>query len=323
MAHPWSGARFTRKGVKHWYATDKDGTTVDFFEFDSLANPNLRFGIYDQDEDDATPGDNRVLFWDKDGAKATVQLNNQLPGQVLVLSNGAFFGYDKKTEVSDAFHLSPVVLRGKALYTKFNHRWTFGVKYVDGKPQWNVFFKPNQAQLEKSFDFAAGSVQCLVKDGKPLPVEPFPAPGQPFKQQPVPSTPLEAGHIPGFDHMLSCRISLAWSRDGRYLYWLAIKEQDDEGSSIMAVNERRYQPGGWTVADVQRFWLSKGVWAAINSDAGDAMQMTFARPGGGYTYLPPEFVARNTMRQNLDDQLKGAPQQGGALMYYYVYEKRN
>lgn len=316
---PGAKSEGIRTGVTHWFATDPaDGTTVDFFDFDFQTNPKLRWEIADQDADDDKPRDNRVYFWPRDAAVMTRQLNAQKKGPVLAAWNGAFFGYDRKNP-GYAFHLAPVVLNGKVLYNTSNHRWTFGVKYTGDGPQWKVFFKPGRPLLAKEFDWAAGSVQCLVKEGQPLKLEPFPKAWQGFKRQPVPSTPEEAGHIPGFDHMRSTRASIGWSEDSQHLYLLYIKEPDTEGGSIRDVAEHRLNTGGWMVSDLQRFWLSQGAWCAINSDAGDAGQLAFRSTGGSYTYLPPRTVSEK-LRINLDKNLTGAPKTGGALMYFFVRE---
>src|SRR5690242_3790295 len=45
-------------GIVHWRDESSiDGTTLDLMEFDFVANPRLHLELYDQDQDDATPGD--------------------------------------------------------------------------------------------------------------------------------------------------------------------------------------------------------------------------------------------------------------------------
>ncbi|HEX8833536.1 MAG TPA: DUF5693 family protein, partial [Abditibacteriaceae bacterium] len=72
---PWPHA--TREelstGVTHWFdKSARDGTTLDLLEFDFARDPRLRFGLYDRDEDDAKPFDNRVKYWDE-GLAPTVE----------------------------------------------------------------------------------------------------------------------------------------------------------------------------------------------------------------------------------------------------------
>jgi hypothetical protein len=91
-----------------------------------------------------------------------------------------------------------------------------------------------------------------------------------LSKQPVASTPQEVGHVPIFDHMRTSRAAVAWSRDSRKLWVLWVKEPDSEGGSAVAMRRGLPVGGGWTVPDLQRFWLSmksQGVFNAINSDA--------------------------------------------------------
>lgn len=326
---PGAKTESLQRGVTHTLARDADGTQIDFFDFDFAQNPKLRWEIFDQDEDDATPFDNRVLYWDRNVARAAKELNAAGRGPVVAAWNGAFFGYNRKGGKEEAFHVSPVVLRGKVHFNTANHRWTFGVKNTPSGPVWKVFWKPSRAILEKEFDFAAGSVQCLIKDGQPLKTEPFPPVGGTFRPQPVPSSPQEVGHIPKFDHMRTCRASLAWSRDNKHLYLLTVKEPDSEGASSAALSlsvrgvtlpQGMSLAGGWTVPDVQRFWQSKGVWGAVNSDAGNVLQLVFRHPKGNYTFVPPK-QSSGAMRVETDAKWNGATQGGGAIMYFVVREK--
>lgn len=316
-------------GITHWTSQGNDGTTIDFLDFDFGANPKLRWEIFDQDEDDEKPLDNHVYYWNRNVARATKELNVKGSVPVLAAWNGAFFGYNNKTKGEDAFHVSPVVLRGKSYFNGVNHRWTFGVKNTAQGPVWKVFYKPTRQQREREFDFAAGSVQCLVRNGKPLKVEPFPVTINDIKPQPVPSSPQEAGHIPLFDHMRTCRASLGWSRDNRHLYLLTVKEPDNEGSSSAALTlslRGATLPGGmtlgggWTTADVQRFWISKGVWGAINSDAGSVLQLVYRKPNSLYTFVPPRQET-TIQRINCGPNWYGAVSGGGAMMYFLVREQ--
>lgn len=329
---PWSRAttRTLVKGVTQTSKVAADGTLLDLFDFDFGMNPRLRWEIFDQDEDDAHPLDNRVLYWERNVARATKELNAKGRGPVIVAWNGAFFGYDPKTAAEDAFHVSPVVLRGKVLFNFAQHRWTFGIKNTPSGPVWKTFFKPNRATMGREFDYAAGSVQCLIKDGQPLKVEPFPPVGGQFKSQPVPSTAQDAGHIPYFDHMRTCRASIGWSRDNKHLYFLAVKEPDAEGASSLALSFAvRGNPlptgttlgGGWTVPDVQQFWKAKGVWGAINSDAGGVLQWVARQPNGtGWEMVPPR-QGNGALKLKVAPNWNGAVAGGGSMMYFFVRQE--
>jgi hypothetical protein len=321
---PWPKAKkdSPARGVTHWIdKSSLDGTVCELIEFDFKANPKLRFALFDQDSDDQKPWDNHCLFWPRGAAQMTRQLN-KTEGRIIALWNGLFYGYHggSKWAKQNAFHVSPVVINGQVHNWGANHRWSFGVKYQKGKPTFKTFHKPSVETYKREYDFGGGSAQCLVKDGKPLKLQPF---GLPPIKQPVPSTPQEAGHIPDFDHMRSCRASIGWSKDSSKLYLLFIKEPDSESASIIAVRRGNFFGvslwGGWTVADVQRFWLQKGVWNAINSDAGDVAQLALLRPDKNYD-LVPSRQGSSKMRLKFKPDFTGAPD-GGALMYFYVVEK--
>lgn len=235
--------------------------------------------------------------------------------------NGLFFGYrdGSANPKGHAFQLSPVVINRKFHSTNLHFRWTFGGEYSNGAPTFKVAHLPSQKTLE-SFDWAAGSVQCLVLDGKPLRLQPFPRKGDAPIKQPVASTPQNVGHIPIFDHMQTCRASIAWSRDDRKLWVLWVKEPDSEISSAIAMRHGAPTSGGWTVADLQRFWMSMksaGVDSAVNSDAGDVFQATLLRADSNYDLIPPGWAARAYLKKTFAPDFKNAPQ-GSALMYFYV-----
>lgn len=332
ISWPWPKAsRSTpHPGVTHWLAKAKDGTTADLLCFDFAANPNLRLELYAQDEDDTKPFDNVVKFWPMGVGQATQHLNKRLQtsksGQVVAAWNGPFFGYYRSAPIPDetAFHLAPVVLRGKVFHNTGNHRWTFGVRYQNGQPVFKTFHLPGQPLLEKEFDYASGTVQCLIKDGKPLKLEPFPKGKDDFRKAPVKSTPQEVGHIPYFDHAKFARVSLAWSQDNKQLYMLLIKELDSESASIDALQRGVAYPGGWLVSDIQRFWLSMmkqgKIWNAINNDAGDVAQMTLRQADGRYLLVSPRGDHPKFDRRVFTPEFKDVPQ-GGALMYFYVSDK--
>jgi hypothetical protein len=182
---------------------------------------------------------------------------------------------------------------------------------------------PARAVLEKEFNFAAGSVQCLLLNGKALKVEPFPRNNQLVPKPPIASTASDAGHIPLFDHMKSCRVSWAWTNDHRHFYLLLVQEPDTEGASILALL-RGVPPGaaagkgGWMVSDAQRFWQALGVPNAVNSDAGGAAQLTYRLPDGNYELVAPRAGA-NPRRLVFTPEFANAPP-GGALMYFYIRE---
>ncbi len=327
---PWpkSQKEAPHKGVTHWTARARDNTSVHLIEFDFARNPALRFELYSQDEDDDKPFDNVVKFWPMGVGQATSKLNARFRaakmGTVVAAWNGPFFGYYRSAPIplETAFHLAPIVLRGETHFNTRNHRWTMGVQYIDNKPVFKVFHLPGRALLDREFDFASGTLQCLIKDGKALKTEPFPM-GPNFRKQPVASTPSEVGHIPYFDHAKFSRASLAWSRDNSRLYLLLVREpnSDSEGASIDRLQKWQAQSGGWNVPDLQRFWVSMRkqgrVWNAINSDAGDVAQLAYLLPSHEYSLISPQGDNPPFEQRTFKPDFPNAPQ-GGSLSYFYV-----
>ncbi|MDQ3814028.1 MAG: hypothetical protein M3347_08755, partial [Armatimonadota bacterium] len=299
-------------------------TTVDLLHFDFQANPDLRLEIFDQDEDDAARFDNVVDYNTRGVGHITRLLNTRFRatrrGSVVAAWNGVFFGYYHRDKEGLGFHVAPVVLRGQVYYTKINRRWTFGVQYRDARPVFKVLHLPDRATLAREFDFAAASAQCLIQNGKPLKIQPYPASAAKILKAPVPSTPQEIGHVPIFDHMQTSRVSWAWSRDNRQLYLIVVKEPDNEMASILAFRHNQPQAGGWTVPDLQRFWQAmvraNTVWNAVNSDAGGVAQLAYRLPDGKYALLPG-----TPQRLVFTPNFKNAPS-GGSIMFFYVRDAK-
>ncbi len=317
---PFPNAKFNipRLGVKHyWTVSSTDGTAIELFDYDFSENPQLHLQIYDQDEDDETPLDNSVHYWNMGVLQAINHLHQAKKGTVIAAWNGLFFDLNGQGSSAIGSHLTPVVINGELRYPQLpTYRWTFGVKYpTDGYPQFSVKFMPSATELTRSFDYCSGAAQCVIKDGKPLKLEPYPASGQNIPK-PHGATPAEAGYIPMVDHMKVSRTSLGWSKDNRHLYMLFVKAPGTETESALSLRHGEPYSGGWTLADVQRFWISKGVWCAINSDGGGPAQLAYLRKDGSYTVIPPRWSANNT-RLTMKPDATNAPR-GGSLMYFYV-----
>src|SRR5262249_16669731 len=134
--------------------------------------------------------------------------------------------------------------------------------------------------MQREFTTAAGGAECLIREGQPLHLHPYPRPDDPAPKQPVPSTPDEAGYIPDIDHLKTSRVSMGWSKDSQQFYLLFVMEPDDENTSIAQYRSRAIQTGGWMVADEQQFWQKFGVWGAVNSDGGNAAQLAELQTSG-------------------------------------------
>lgn len=317
---PWPHAEpeTLHPGVTHWLTTTSDGTTVDLLEFDFAANPALRLELYDQDEDDAVPFDNQVMFYANAVGQVTRHLNELGRGPVLAAWNGLYFAVDDYTPDGLAHHIAPIVLNGEVYHLVGNHRWTFGVQYADGRPRFKTLLLPDKATLAHEFTYAAAGAQCLIKDGQPLAMPAYPARGERIPAKSPRPTEGEAGYIPQLEFLRTSRTSMGWSADSQQLYLMEVKEPDREGVSIGAFMLRIPLMGGWTVADRQAFWVSFGVVGAVSVDGGDVMEMVYRRGDGRYVMLPPRLGSR-AMRLEFDGWFEGAPE-GGTMMYFYVRE---
>ena len=321
-AWPWPHAvrDVPHPGVTHWLdRSSPDGTTCELLDFDFAANPHLRLEIYDQDEDDDKPFDDKTLYWARGVGQATAHLTRLGRGPVLAAWNGLFFNTGAGFAGPQAVgrHVAPVVLNGQVRENVGLIRWAFGVKYdAQGHPTFRALHEPDRATLGRAFSYAAEGAQCLIQAGQPLKLQPYPQPTDPATPVPVPSTPAEAGFIPGVDHMQTSRTSMAWSRDNRHFYLLIVKTPAPEGTSIVALRQGKALGGGWMVSDEQRFWQSFGAWGAVNIDGGDVTQLTLLRADGRYDLVPPHW-ADNRQRATYSSAFLGAPA-GGTMMYFYV-----
>ena len=105
---------------------------LDLFEFDFRRNPHLEFLLFDQDQDDEHPFDDRAAFWERGVATVTEKLNEEGGGAVIAATNGLFFGYNRTGPGGVASHVAPVVVGGVPHFERgANPRWTFGV--VNGR----------------------------------------------------------------------------------------------------------------------------------------------------------------------------------------------
>lgn len=317
---PWPHAQVDNPhpGVTHWIdRSSPDKTIVELLDFDFTENPHLRLELYDQDEDDGTPFDNNTEVDSRGVGHATRHLNDIGRGKVIAVWNGLFFNAGRHNL---AQHVAPVVLNGKGYYNVGLVRWAFGVKYNKSAPSFKVLRLPAYRTLVSQYDFAAEGASCLVLNGRPLPLEPFPKLGEesfPPSKRPGPD---ESGFVRKVDHLRTSRTSMAWSKDNQHLYLLIVKEPDSEGRSYQALKYRLQSTGGFTVADEQRFWQQFGAWGAVNVDGGDITQMTMLRPDGNYDLVPARCTA--SMRLTLSPELKNAPREG-SIMYFYVRDEES
>ena len=315
---PWKNAQEETplKGVTRvWIEKAEDGSSLDLYTFDFKDNPNLSFGMYDQDEDDAAPFDNKADFFDRNAADIARHITDQKRGKVVALWNGLFHGYDRlakdKPVEGWGTHIGPNVINNRARFNFGSHRWAFGVKNTKLGQRFVVLNQPTMMEMETQMTFGAIGAQCLIRKGKPL------------KLASSGKTPSinEAGEITGVDDWRTSRTSMAWSNDHRYLHLLLVNEPDNEPMSRRAA---RLGPepgdGGWKLGDLQRFWVSFGAENAINSDGGFVTQLVHLRPDASYSFLPPRWTSVN-QRVTLGPNFTGGPKGGGTLMSFYIVEK--
>lgn len=310
------------RGVTRWFTEGADGSTLELFRFDFAGNPRLRFELYDQDEDDAVPFDNRADYYPRGIGAITKHLIEKKTGRILAAWNGPFFGYDRRQNPPHglAHHVGPVFLDGHMRFNVGRPRWCFGVKNGKFVVLHSEDLKPGDTRL----DFGAAGLQCLMKDGMAMKLQPARSPDDPPLRQPVPCGPNEAGCIPNADFMRTSRMSLAWTKDSGQLYLLAVNEPDTELASKLAVRRFEAFGAGFTLDDVQRFWLSFNrtipIWGAVNSDGGSVAQLAYLRGTDEKYEVMPARIAAANWRLSFAPDFEGAPG-GGTLMTFYVREK--
>ena len=235
-------------GVTHWLDTSSpDGASLDFFDFDLKANPHLRFAIYDQDQDDAHPFDDTADCWPHGAGWATHHLNTTGRGKVVAAWHGLFFNNAYQSGLSHyiGHHVTPVVLDGQVHANVGQARWAFGVRYnAQGRPAFQTLLMPDKKTLAQSFTYAAGGAQCLIRNGLPLRLRPFPTQDEPAPPQPVPCAPGEAGYIPNVGWIQTSRATMGWSKDQTHFYLLFVKQAGTEGGAAMASHGHGPPTGG-------------------------------------------------------------------------------
>jgi len=309
---PWKNPTVlvTNPGVREYSALGTDGSWLRLWEFDFKANPKLKFQLHDQDQDHT----NRTDYFPHNVAEISRNL-----GEVVFACNGLFFGYDRGVGSPPngwGVHIGPDVIDGVARHNVGNARWAFGVK--DGV--FKTLLLPTKAEMQKEFDYASVGAQCLIRNGRALKLHPFPRPGDPPLKTPVPTRPDEAGHIPVVDFWKTSRVSFGWPGDSSKLWVLIVLEPDDEVNTKLGSRGFAHGPdGGWTLADLQRFWVSFGAANAVNSDGGIVTQFVTRRPEG-YLFQPARLVG-GAAPVTLDKKLTNAPVGGGTLLYWVITQR--
>src|SRR5207248_1879584 len=123
------------------------------------------FEIYDQDEDDATPFDDKADYYAQGVGTIVKHLTDAKHRRAVAAWNGLFFAYSRPGGGPGviAHHIGPVVLGGDARYNVGNHRWTFGVKVRGERSTFEARYLPRFAELPGEFDFGASGAQMLIR----------------------------------------------------------------------------------------------------------------------------------------------------------------
>lgn len=323
---PWRGAIETDLGggLRRWTARKtSDGSTLDLVEVNFEVAPRLRFELYDQDHHDATPFDDRADYFDTNVATVAKRRNASGDRKVVLACNGLFHGYLRGPGAPPngyAIHIGLNVSRGVARYNVGSPRWAWGATHIEGRPRFRALLSPTKAQMSEAFDEGAVGAQLLVRDQVALRLT---LPGDSAASRvggPSPTAHDEAGHIREVDFWRTSRVSIGWTADSSKLYFLFVGEPDDELQSKLVARGRRKGPdGGWTLRDLQAFWMSFGIDYAINSDGGMVAQWLVRMPSGRYEFSPPRWVA-GSRKMELPEDLSGAPSGGGTLMSFVITE---
>jgi hypothetical protein len=278
----------------------RDQTTVTLLRFD-LRAARLSFGIYDADEDDATPNDGhaselRNALWVYNHIKDR--------GLVLAVVNGPLFR-------DPGAHAGPLVRRGRIASDMATSRWTLAEKETDEGPEFTLLHRPDRKQLAR-YDWAGGNVQALVVDGRPTrippPSETVPEPTSP------PSRKEDCGPCPYADYLKTARTSIGWKK---FQFALLIVSQgpfDDEKSSLTLRARGRHQRSGWDLVDLQRFWLAWGARGACNLDGGLSTQLAYLDVKG------VRYRASNGNADAVDDK-SGPGHSAPVLLFPYVVKR--
>ncbi|MDO8682653.1 MAG: phosphodiester glycosidase family protein [Armatimonadota bacterium] len=303
-------------GAKHMRAISKwDGTQFDLFLFNSKSG--VRTGLFDLDQHDRNPGDNQNYSFYGMNAYRSIPAIKRAAGldgskTLIAVCNGGLFtpGTDKLWRAS---HSSSLVYHRKTCYPVDRPAWTVGLRN-DGLKAASIRFARSHKDLPTNVDYAICDVQALIVNGKPM------------KDRPMPLN----------DEMKMSRTSIAWDRHGN-LFLLVVHELDSEAASKSQVVNDEPQTGGWSFAQLRKFWKVMNVPYAANLASGDSSQVVykwkrslttsswFVRKSG-YAFIPStEFAVTVGYFNNhpLKISIPTLPpylMARGSLNYIYIYK---
>lgn len=271
---PWPSAAAEKMadGMTRTVQRDADGTGVLLLQFDTLTEKGLHFELYDADEDDAAPDDDRVEPSDRLFVPVVYDhLKDR--GRILAVVNGPFF----KNSPLPIQHTAAVVRKGMVYANVGCYRWAFGVKETRQGPSFALVHLATRKQL-RAFDWGSGNVQALVVDGRPTRI-PLPTTSIPEPKS-APSQPGDCGPFPYIDYIKTARVSLGWRRGAFALLVVTQADGENEDTSNTLRLNGEHQRSGWDLVDLQQFWMAWGAEGACNFDGGLSTQAAYATPTG-------------------------------------------
>jgi len=267
-------------GANHMRAmSETDGTQFDLFLFDMRWG--LKAGLYDLDQHDSNPGDNRnYSFHGFNAARSLPAIERAAgidkPRRVLAVINGGAFDPGAGSSWP-AKHLSSVIYRGGVCYVVDRPAWTLALRGA-GDLKMSLSYARTAHDLPRTASYGICDVQALLAGGRSVP-------GRPMPRQ---------------DVLETSRTSIGWDGKSR-LYVLIVHDPDGEADSLRQTVSGA-QTGGWDLAHLRTFWRDMGVPYAVNLAGGDSSQMVYqwrrnlrrgARliPGSGYAFIPSNEFA--------------------------------
>ncbi len=289
-----------------------DGTTIHLLRFDLK---KIDLGLYDADEDDATPFDDKNATWLGQPLRRVAQKITRRDGRApLCVVNGGFFG---NLDPWIAIHEAPVSRRGDTHYnsTVLQTDWPEQIATL----VWKSENGATRLQIERrvafedlaGFSGALGGVRVLRESGKDATL----APGM------------------GGSTLKCSRTSVGF--DSHFLWILSVRDPDGEASSVRANRWEKAHPeapkiqvGGWDVKQVQRFWRDRKIPSAVLFDGGESAQLG-ADYGNGLNVVhssfhfsrTPGFLNRKPLRVVLP-MLPPDAANGGVLNWFFVAQRK-
>ena len=289
---------------------ENDGTQIRLLSYDLNA---IDAGIYDADEDDARPYDDRNASWIGQAMPLVWRkIERATNGKTLCAVNGGFFGAQFPYI---AFHEAPLVQSGVARYNSrvLEDDWPaqnclMGWKRAQGKLRFSLVEDAPFATLTPRFDGALGGVRALIVGGQSLELKPG-----------MGGTTLRCS-----------RTSVAWKDD--QLHVLSVRDPDGEKSSVRAdkrekAGEANVQVGGWSARQVQQFWAERQMENAVLFDGGESTQLAFRAQNGvtmthsSYHFTRTPFTIKGKPVRFVLPMLPEFEANGGVLNYFYIAEK--